>query len=113
MISIPLKFLEGDNINGLRIVKAAIKKNNEVFIGWRHAHIMIEMRDSGILKYVSQEDQGFVDQHGNFHDRLISMKIAQTSGQVKSKGLILLSEDVWDKDGTPRSGEYFDPMGDK
>lgn len=85
----------------LRLVKAAIRCGDKVYTGWRHAAIMIDMRDAGIASYVSQDDQGFVDQDGYFYRRQCCGYIAFRNGQTKELKPNLLSEHLWDVDGTP------------
>lgn len=101
-----------------KIVKAAVKLGDKVYTGWRHADILSHLRHEGHarLSFGSQEDQGFVDNKGWFFDRHQSAKIAAGARQctwdsIKCK--MLLSEDVWDEDGTPRTpGKPYDPMAD-
>jgi hypothetical protein len=89
-----------------KIVKAAIKFGDKVYVGWRHIHILDHLRHEGHdrLSFGSQEDQGFINNLGWFFDRYMSAKIASgarqcTWSQIRAK--TLLSEDLWDEEGTP------------
>ncbi len=98
-----------------KIVKAAVKMGDKVYIGWRHSHILGYLREQGFerLSFGAQEDQGFIDQLGWFLSRELAAKIAYGSRQcTQVKCGMLLSENVWDEDGTPRPDKPFDPMGD-
>jgi hypothetical protein len=81
--------------------RAAIRLENRVFTGWRHAAIMAYMRENGINVYVNQDMQGFVDQDGCFYRRACCSYIAYRSGQTKELQHTLLSEHLWDYDGNP------------
>lgn len=76
-----------------------------VYTGWRHSDIIMHIHALG-KGYTKQEDQGFVCNQGAFHDRRMSFKIAAGARQLAS-GLThvhdLMSEEVWAKDGTPRT----------
>ncbi len=97
-----------------RIVKAAVKHGDQVYTGWRHADIISHLRTLRDDSYVSQDDQGFVDQHGSFYNRYQSARIAYRARQILKIPPTLTSEDLWEADGTPREpGEPYDPMGDR
>ncbi len=85
-----------------RIVKAAVRVGETVYIGWRHAVIMRHVTSQGAADYIDQDMQGFVDNLGNFHSRYMSAKIACRARQIRDIRLsTLLSEELWDEDGTP------------
>lgn len=68
MDKIPLKRDNCIKLENIKIVKAAIRQGDFVYTGWRHADILISMDDAGCDK-PSYDDQGFIDQHGNFYRR--------------------------------------------
>lgn len=102
-----------------KIVKAAIKFGDRVYVGWRHAYILDYLRNEGHerMSFGHQDDQGFINHLGWFFDRQMSAKIASGSRQCtwdQIKAMTLLSEDLWDGDGKPHPpGKPFDPMGDR
>ena len=112
--SIPLKLLsEGEHPErDARIVKAAIRFGDLVYTGWRHSVIMEHVHARG-KAYTTQEDQGFVDQYGNFHNRWRSGQIAARARQAPFRHGTLLSEQVWDNQGKPRDpSKPYDPSKD-
>ena len=87
-----------------KIVKAAVKVGDKVYVGWRHAHIISYLHCNGVVPHVYQEMQGFVDNMGWFFNRQNSVVIASGArqcrwDQIKCKQL--LSEDLWDNEGKP------------
>lgn len=102
MIKIPLVY--NDHIverKDIRIVSAGIRQGEFVYTGWRHAVIIIEMREAG-LGYVGQDDQGFVDQGGFFYRRSAAGVIVRLNEQADFVGSVLTSEDLWDVDGVAK-----------
>ncbi len=106
MNKIPLKYNNGNprviEREDIKIVAAAIRKGEFVYTGWRHAEIICELRDIGD-GYVSQDDQGFVDQCGFFYRRSAAGVIVRLNNQANFTGHTLTSEDLWENDGTPKS----------
>lgn len=96
-----------------KLVKASICVDNIVYTGWRHAHIIQHLRINDLTKHVSQSMQGFIDQYGNVYNRKQAGVLAYKNKQTKEYHRELLSEYLWDEDGTPRDGGPFDPMGDR
>lgn len=105
MDKIPLKYngngcpraLEREDI---KIVKAAIRQGEFVYTGWRHAAILMDMKDAGCSS-PSYDDQGFVDQEGHFYRRSPAGTIVRMNEQVKEfiNPSVLTSEDLWDNEG--------------
>jgi hypothetical protein len=98
-----------------RLVKAAVKCGDKVFTSWRHSDAIRHVGQTlGTL--TTQEDQGFIDQYGNWYSRYVSARIAVRAHQISWEQFrkpSLTSEELWDIDGTPReAGEPYDPMGD-
>ncbi len=92
-----------------KIIKAAVKFGDLVFIGWRHSDIITHVHALG-KGYTTQEDQGFVDQHGNFYNRYQSARIALRARQITKLPSVIMSEDLWDKYGKARTpGEPYEP----
>jgi hypothetical protein len=87
-------------IENIRFIKAAIIRRDKVYTGWRHSEIMRHMRECG-EPYVSQEDQGFIDQEGFFYRRKSCSFIAYENKQVNTYKDPLTSEDLWDVNGNP------------
>jgi hypothetical protein len=85
----------------IRIVAAGVRQGEFVYTGWRHAEIILDMREAG-LGYVSQDDQGFVDQGGFFYRRSAAGVIVRLNKQADFTGHVLTSEDLWDVDGVPK-----------
>jgi len=70
-----------------RVVCAAIRNNEIVILGVRHHDKFIneqigEMIDNGYHWEKSNEEQGFVDQWGNFLNRKDALIVAKSSGQI-------------------------------
>lgn len=72
-----------------RVVCAAIRADDgEILLGIRHysqdMHRQIEARNDG-EKFLrrSGDDQGFVDQHGNYMNREEAFVVAIASGQIR------------------------------
>jgi hypothetical protein len=87
-----------------RIVRAAVVIGEVVYTGWRHSEIGSHVaRTLGVA--ITDEQRGFIDHLGNFHDRRSAAKIALGSRQVLSvRAMTLLSEDLWDENGVPHRG---------
>lgn len=105
MNKIPLKYnlgcprsIEREDI---KIVAAGVRHGEFVYTGWRHAKIILDMRDDG-LGYVSQDDQGFVDQGGFFYRRNAAGVIVRLNKQADFTGSVLTSEDLWDVNGVSK-----------
>lgn len=90
------------------ITAAAIKlKDGRIFTSHRHHNVMAEMfHDHGITKAEMRgHEQGFVDEHRKFYDRIEAGKHAEACGQVEpdcaqirhkyNPRLGLFSEDLW------------------
>lgn len=90
----------------LRVVAAANRYGNFVVVGARHHCVTM----NGIIDLIGidalhayaggdeNEEQGFIDQYGTFHDRQEAAIIAIEAGQVDEenlRGTHLFSEDVW------------------
>lgn len=90
----------------LKIVAAANRYGNFVVAGSRHFCVTM----LGVIDLIGQdalhayaggaenEEQGFIDQYGTFHDREESAIIAVAAGQCKAediRGGLLFSEEVW------------------
>ena len=70
-----------------RIVCAANRYNDVIILGARHfdsaMHRQIAQLDSGLKPDSSGKwEQGFIDQFGNFHDRLEAHIIATAANQI-------------------------------
>jgi hypothetical protein len=87
------------------IAKAAILYNGNIYTGWRHASIGLDMLANGFCKrpYPGGPAQGFVTDSGIFVSREEAMKIAKASGQISQdhNKNELFSEDLWDINGKP------------
>jgi hypothetical protein len=80
---------------------AAVILGDRCFIGWRHADIMSHMRSIGLLKTVTQEQQGFVDAEGFWWSRRHSKGIAGRCRQLRNVPHTLTSEHLWGPEGEP------------
>lgn len=90
-------------VHDIRLVKAAIRVDDKVYTGWRHAHIIQELAKSGSIQGpITQDQQGFIDQDGIFYRRVACSGIAFMNGQTKTFIRTLTSEDLWYDDGTPK-----------
>lgn len=105
MEKLPLKYNNRKppalEIEFIKITKAAIRQGEFVYTGWRHASIMAELRELG-FGYINQDDQGFIDQDGHFYRRVAADTIVRITKQATIAGSILLSEDLWDHDGSAK-----------
>ena len=88
-----------------RVVCAAIRANDgDVLIGVRHyspdMYAQIHARSDGVkFRYRSGDDQGFVDQRGEYMTRRQAWNVAEAAGQVRRAGHdgegVLYSEDLY------------------
>jgi len=68
------------------IKHAAIKKDGIVYVGSHHAHCISVMAECGLSFPVTKDaEQGFVDEAGNFLDRVSALEVAQAFGQIVKK----------------------------
>lgn len=108
---IPHKPFDGE-VDGVKIVKAAVKCGEDVYIGWRHAYIMADLVTIGVITMKNKmtgEMQGFVNQHGQFISREISKCIVLFNRQITEiRGYTLCSEDLWENDGSPLTNPKLD-----
>ncbi len=79
------------------IVAAAIIYDRYIYAGMRHNICYRQIQNKGLIfDHKLQTGDGFIDNHGDFHDRVISMRIAKASGQTRGdNGRELYSEDLW------------------
>jgi len=103
-----LNFVQATVVRDARIVRAAVRFGDKVYVGWRHSDIIQHVHALG-KGYTTQDDQGFVTQYGYFYDREQSARIALRAKQIKTLPGVLISEDLWAKDGTPTNGEPYCP----
>lgn len=83
-----------DSMVNLRIIKAAVRQGARVWIGTRHSEIIpVVYAETG--ERVTQDQQGFVADDGNFYNRFQSGAIAFGSGQTPVRYECLLSEHLW------------------
>lgn len=66
----------------IKIVNAAINHGGKIYKGFRHAHIMEDMRGQGVTDYITVEEQGFLTSEGKFVSRSEAAKIAFEAGQI-------------------------------
>lgn len=81
-----------------KLVNAAVRVGDVVHVGWRHADIM---RSLDPPEYVKLDQQGFVDQHGNFYSRRVAAVVALRAKQITEMPNTLTSESLWENDGHP------------
>ena len=82
------------------IVAAAIKYNDKIYTGTRHAFIIREIREKfpNVKFYINGKQQGFVDDKGNFLSRSEAAQVAIKSGQITKlrwSDTELFSEELW------------------
>lgn len=83
-----------------KIVKSAVWVGQLICIGNRHGGIIWELAKCGLAngnKPIKQDQQGFIDQDGEYLDREEAYKRAVECGQIKDDSGVkkLLSEMVW------------------
>ena len=82
-----------------KVVKAAVWVGQLTCIGRRHGKIIQELVKAGLDghgKGITQSQQGFIDQDGEYLDRKEAYQRAVEHGQIEDKGTkTLLSEMVW------------------
>lgn len=89
------------------IEKAAIQYQGNVYTGWRHHTIGLDMVNNGDCPrpFPSGDKQGFVTNDGVFVDRKTAYDIAKKAGQLIQEFMdgksILFSEMLWYSNGTP------------
>lgn len=66
----------------IKIINAAIKHNNKIYKGFRHALIMEEVWKDSPGEYINQDEQGFLTNKGKFVSRSEAAKIAFKAGQI-------------------------------
>lgn len=78
------------------IVKAAIKRGSEVIVGTRHCDcIRIAVNNAKWMPPITQKEQGFINDKGEFLSRQEAAKEAFECGQVKELNDSLISEQLW------------------
>jgi hypothetical protein len=99
---IPLKYNTQLDKDEIRLVKAAVlDSDGKVYTGWRHWEILHHMKAIGCARRNTTDDQGFVDQHGNYFRRKVCSSITFANGQLKEFKDPVLSEYLWDEEGNP------------
>lgn len=80
-----------------RVKAAAIKRGDTLRIGKQHSEIIPLMIEAGCEKPIRQHEQGFINQHWKFIDRITAGEIAWKAGQIKlnPNGGPLFSEEIW------------------
>jgi len=79
------------------LVKSAIKRDDKIIIGNRHSECIKQAIMEGWEKPIRQEEQGFIDNEGNYYNRKEATVIAKLSGQINKNfnKNTLLSEYLW------------------
>lgn len=84
------------------IVAAAIKRGTLIFTGTRHANIIRDMVDLGVVQELPKDrvlstEQGFLTSEGRWVDRSEGMRLAVDAGQLDYREHFndLFSEDLW------------------
>lgn len=79
------------------ITDAAIKRDGKIYTGRRHCEIIEDM----VLNHdceipIKVDEQGFIDDKGEFYSRFKALQLAKRSGQIPLEfNKKLLSEDLW------------------
>ena len=78
------------------IVKACVKCNNKLFTGFDHGECFERIEEDKSIVDARKTEQGFIDNEGNFIDRIEAMVIAEKAGQLRYKlgKKHLISEDL-------------------
>jgi hypothetical protein len=90
-----------------KIVKAAIKIEDKIYVGWRHFQIRNQIiRETDISRidicHIMSDSScdGFVTENGFFLNREQALEYGRSIGQVnKLIGSVLTSEDLWNING--------------
>ncbi len=79
------------------ITEAAIRRDGKIYTGRRHCNIISDMvHNYGCKPPIRQDEQGFVNDKGQFYYRLEAIDIAIESGQIDPNfNGVLLSENLW------------------
>ncbi len=78
------------------IVASAIYHKDIIFTGFRHNDIIHYLVKLGYPTPIPNSDQGFIDEKGNFMNRLKAKEHALKCGQITSTiSNIMTSEDLW------------------
>lgn len=80
-----------------KLAKAAIRLGDVVYTGWRHDQILSFMYGAGCAR-PHIDDQGFIDERGDFYDRLSGAALLHSRG-IPVERTPLMSEDLWDNEG--------------
>lgn len=80
------------------ITLAACRYDGVVYSGKRHAYIMWEIRLKFPNARVEHDDQGFLNEAGEFISREEAAELAYRSGQTKTRQRLLFSEDIIEVD---------------
>lgn len=82
-----------------RVVCAVIRDaNGQMVCGPRHFDHTMHSQVNGMMVYTLPWEQGFIDQHGVFMDRVEALRVATEAGQVLCKtgpSNLLFSEDIY------------------
>lgn len=79
----------------MKIIKAAIKFNNKIYIGFDHGECFKQMQKQDVKGY-DNSGQGFITDNGTFVDRKQACEIARDAGQIAydTNHQTLISEDL-------------------
>ena len=76
------------------ITDSAILKEGKIYTGRRHHNCIKSVVQATGVRPAGGK-QGFVDNKGNFLDRVDALNLALECGQIKEPKIRLYSEDLW------------------
>jgi hypothetical protein len=80
----------------IKVLAAAIKRDNIIYIARRHHMILNNIIPRGLLKGY---EQGFITTTGEYRDRTDASRRAYLSNQIETDTFKLFSEQIWIEDG--------------
>jgi hypothetical protein len=85
------------------ISRSAVVVGDKVYVGIRHSDCFAIMKKDGVPKAGNVDNQGFVDNYGNYLSRVDALYMVRKTGQLSKPliGSVLTSEDLWDNEGNP------------
>lgn len=91
---------------------AVILKDGRIFTGKHHGDCIKKALENNAPIPITQKQQGFIDEDGNFLTRIEAGEVAFKSGQIKNnpKGNTICSERIWHYgpcDYSDDKGYYF------
>lgn len=78
-----------------KVIRAAVKVNQDVYTGWCHTDIILYLKRYEIAQFITPELKGFITNDLEFATRAEASKIAFEAGQTPILVDNITSEHLW------------------